>query len=310
MKGQDAAKKSLFSKLGLPLGEDATKALFLVAVVVILVSGTKLLWQRFGSTIRTASQEALAESSIEVPPYPIWVRTDIRAEAVREGNLLGLPICQEDLTLRVAQAFRLHSWVVNVRRVRKQFGNRVLVDLEYRVPVAMVEVPDANQTIGLFPVDANGVFLPPNDFMPNSNPVVKIADFPRIRAQGTFPQGMPGTSWGDIRVQRGARLAASLMPVWNRMELALIIAHRGPTSEHGAEKPEFELRTRKNTVIFWGRAPDDEETSEPRAEKKIAWLADLFQQKGSLDIAAADQKTIDVRHIDGLDIATLGRRIE
>ena len=310
MKGQDAADKSLFMKFGLPLGEGATKALFAVAVIVILVSGTKLLWQHYGSTIRTASSNGLTEASIEIPPYPSWVRTDIRAEAVREGNLLGLPMSQDDLTLRVAQAFRLHSWVVNVQRVRKQFGNRVLVDLEYRVPVAMVEVPDANQATGLFPVDATGVFLSPNDFMPNSNPVVKIADFPRIRAHGTFPQGMPGTSWGDVRVQRGARLSASLLPVWNRMELALIIAHRGPTTEHGTEKPEFELRTRKNTVIFWGRAPDDEETAEPHAEKKIAWLADLLQQKGSLDIAAADQKTIDVRHIDGLDIATLGRRIE
>lgn len=310
MKGQEAAGESLFMRLGLPLGEGATRALFVLAVIVILVSGTKLLWQHYGSSIRTPSASAVSEKSIEIPAAPPWVRCDIRAEAVRDGGLCGLSIHQEDLTLRVAQAFGMHAWVANVRRVRKQFGNQVFVDLEYRVPVGMVEVGDSNQTTGLFPVDASGVFLPPHDFMPASKPAVKVVDFPRIRADGQYPQGLPGTTWGDLRIQRGARLAASLLPVWNRMELALIIAHRGPSSDRGMEKPEFELRTRKNTVIFWGRAPDDEESSEPHAEKKIAWLADLVQQKGSLDAAAENQKTIDVRHIEGLDIATLGRRLE
>ncbi len=309
MKGERTGNDSIFTKLGLPLGDKATRGLFAVSVLIVVASATRLLWQYYGKDILSRSG-GITEQSIVIPPIPAWIRSDVRAEAVREGSLANIPLNQEDLTLRVAQAFRLHAWVANVRRVRKQFGNKIIVDIDFRSPVAMVEVHPANQGPGLFPVDANGYFLPPGDFMPAANPTTKVADFPRIRAEGAFPQGiMPGTSWGDLRIQRGARLAARLMPVWNRMELALIIAHRGTTKGQEAEKPEFELRTKKNTIVFWGRAPDDEEPSEPRAEKKIALLADFVQRKGSLD-AIGPEQTIDVRHIEGLDVATLGRKLE
>lgn len=305
MKTKQPSETSLFQKWGLPIGDQAARGLFALTVLLIVALGTRLLWRKYGAEILARRGNAIQAESITIPPLPPWIRADIRADVVRQGSLDRLPLDQEDLTLRIAQAFRLNSWVANVRRVCKEYGNHVVVDLDYRRPVAMVEVAGP----ALFPVDANGVLLSPEDFRPEAKPVVKLTDFPWIRAEGTRPQGSPGMAWGDSRIHKGARVAACLLPVWERMKLQVIIAHRGPQRPNQPEKPEFELRTRNNTIIFWGRAPGDEEASESHAEKKVALLADFVQRNGSLDAVKPDQ-TIDVRHIDGLDVATLGRRLE
>ena len=75
------------------------------------------------------------------------------------GSLEGLHIRQTDLAFRVAEAFTMHSWVAKVQHAGKRYSNRVVVDLVYRKPVAMVEVFEKGRR-WISPVDRLGFVLP------------------------------------------------------------------------------------------------------------------------------------------------------
>ena len=286
----------------------ARHALIAVGLLAVLGTVAQVLWSRYGDQILAEKACQIAQTSLQVTEQPPWIRCDVCAEAFRDGSLSGLTIGMQDLTLRVAEAFSMHSWVQRVTYVSKRYPDTVVVDSVYRKPVAMVEVEDAAGNRGLFPVDREGILLPPDDFMPTANPSVSVEDFPRLRSDGLYPTSPPGRRWGDIRVQSGALLAELLTPYWKRFGLSEIVARRGPRvgTEPGA--PSFELRTSGHTVILWGHAPGAEITGEATADKKIAQLADFLQQHGTLDAVAPDQ-TLDVRHLDGLEVATVGRQL-
>jgi hypothetical protein len=65
----------------------------------------------------------------------------------------------------------------------------------------------------------------------------------------------------------------------------------------------FELITRNNTKIYWGRGPGEEVADEPTAEKKMSRLLDFLRENGSFDVLEAG-KSIDLRHPDRLLVAT------
>ena len=67
--------------------------------------------------------------------------------------------------------------------------------------------------------------------------------------------------------------------------------------------PAFEMVTRKNTRVYWGRAPGEEIAGEPTAEKKIARLVDFVREHGSLD-ALESGRSIDLRDPERLQVAT------
>ena len=67
------------------------------------------------------------------------------------------------LAVKVARAFELNPWVARVKWVRKSYPGQVEVELEYRRPVAMVEVYTDDE-MGLFPIDSHAVLLDPRDY--------------------------------------------------------------------------------------------------------------------------------------------------
>ena len=262
---------------------------------------------------------SIGVESIEITPAPNWIMSDVRTEAMMLGSLSDLNIKQEDLTLRIAQAFSLHPWVAKVKRVSKKYPARVVVELQYRQPAAVVEMAQ-----GLYPVDTEGVLLPTSDFRfvctkcgtnhpvdiadrtcPTcSKPLVNVAtQYPRLWASETAPMGQPGAPWGDPRIQAGARLATLMRPIWNRLGFYRIVARRPAKFDLDRPVPAFELITRNNTHIYWGRAPGEEFTGEPTADKKIARLIDFVRKNGSLDVLEAG-RSIDLRDADKLQAAT------
>ena len=70
-----------------------------------------------------------------------------------------MSILDDELVQKIQTAFSLHPWVANVTHVTKRHPAHVDVELEYRKPVAMVEVHE-NGSDGLYPVDTDGVLLP------------------------------------------------------------------------------------------------------------------------------------------------------
>ncbi|MGE0756668.1 MAG: hypothetical protein AB7O38_06595 [Pirellulaceae bacterium] len=112
--------------------------LSLLVLGMLVVAGLVIGWQRWGRSVVARPVYRIAAENIRLTPAPTWIRTDVRAEVVREGALDDLSIFDKDVTIRVYQAFELHPWVRKVRRVSKHPPARLEVDLEYREPVAWV----------------------------------------------------------------------------------------------------------------------------------------------------------------------------
>ncbi len=179
-------------------------ARWIVAVAVIgggCVAGWLLLWDQVREHVAAAPDYQVDPTTIEVsPPVPEWIHADLKAEVIRDASLdTSLSTLDPELTMRIAQAFRLHPWVAKVVRVSKHYPAAVKVELVFRRPAAMVEVPGP----ALLPVDAEGVVLPTDDFSP-----LDARKYPRIAEIKTSPVGPVGTRWGDTRV--------AALPRWRR----------------------------------------------------------------------------------------------
>ena len=182
-----------------------------------------------------------------------------------------------------------------VVHVSKRYPARVLVELDYRRPVAMVEV-----TGGWLPIDGDAVLLPTSDFSADAT-----TEYIRISAGDSLPNSkLAGTAWGDERVTQAAKLAAYLTPQTHNLGLAKILGYRGPNDFRGRPDYYFVIMTRKNTSVIWGRAPAHEQSGEPVAEQKLARLQQFAAEQGSLDVLDPGQ-TIDLRHADRLNVAAL-----
>jgi len=113
-------------------------ALFFAVLFVLLVAGIVIGWQRWGRSVVTRPIYRIAGENIHVTPTPPWIRSDVRAEVVRDGALNDLSIFDKDVTIRVYQAFELHPWIAKVKRVSKHPPARLDVDLQSRQAVAWV----------------------------------------------------------------------------------------------------------------------------------------------------------------------------
>jgi len=169
--------------------------------------------------------------------------------------------------------------------VRIRFPARVDVALRYRRPVAMVEVKG-----GLFPVDADGVLLPPADFS-----VSEARRYPLIQNVHSTPQGPAGTNWGDIVVSAGARLTAVLKPYWKRFHLAAVRVPNRTRANTTINDLVLELLTVRGSRIIWGRVPGSKHPGELSTERKIGRLEKYLTDFGGFDRPHGPYE-IDIRH--------------
>ena len=251
----------------------ARTATLLVLLVVLFCGGTYLVWQKVNPRVLASDQYAVTPREVEITPPPPWIHSGIRDEVFRDASLDGpLSIMDDDLTEHIGTAFSLHPWVARVRSVSKHHPARVVVELDYRRPVCMVEVTD-----GLLPVDVQGVVLPVGDFSP-----VEASRYPRLVNVGTDPMGPVGTRWGDDRVVGGAEIASALGPVWKQLKLQRIVPL--PTNSRNATKDYvYALFTRGGTRIIWGRAPGVNAPGELLPAEKISRLKWAAEKNGGLD---------------------------
>src|SRR5688572_28156881 len=181
-----------------------------VLAAILVLTGFLLiglrLWRQIEGDVLVRPEYALAPHQIQITPPPPWVRADIKSEALGQGSLDGpLSIVDERLAERLAKVFLLHPWVERVESVSKHYPSRVTIELVYRRPAAMVEVPG-----GLFPVDDQSVLLPSDDFSAKD-----VRQYPRIAGINSQPLGPVGVAWGDPGVREGVRIAAALAAVWS-----------------------------------------------------------------------------------------------
>lgn len=268
----------------------------LLILAVFFAGAFGYAWKNWGVLVKSHPRYTLVPDNLEITPQPEWIRSNVKIEVIRDGNLGTLSLLDPQVTLKVARAFGVHSWVASVRRVRKEYPSRVIVELEYRRPVAMVEVVTNDQR-GLLPVDAEGVLLPPREFNES-----QIRDYLRVSAGNTLPAGPAGTPWGDPRVAGGAAVAAAFGSQWKTMGLYRIVAEESDRVLPG-RSPEvvFSILTRDGARVIWGHAPGQETNTEAAAQAKVTRLARYLEKHGPLRTGPG-ANDLDLRDAGGITV--------
>jgi hypothetical protein len=169
--------------------------------------------------------------------------------------------------------FRLYCWVKRVRSVRRKYPNRIIVYLEYRMPVARAALPgQPARTL----VDADGVMLPWEDADEEM-----AAALPLIRGPDPPFEPRPGRAWmkgdgkPDERLLAAVKLAAFLNSALARAPQAPeALAH--VTVIHSLPRDGLFLETGESTLVYWVDPPGAERpgsfTAEQKWEMLLRWL--------------------------------------
>ena len=213
--------------------------LMLLVLAGLFVGGAIATWRWLGPRILGSPEYRVTAERIEITPPPEWIHSDIRAEVFRDPTLDGpLSIMDDDLAERIYRAFARHPWVAKVIRVNKQ---KLKVELVYRRPVCMVEVPG-----GLLPVDGEGILLPPGDFSPS-----EAAGYPRLTGVERGPTGGAGK---PLARRQGARRGGDRRRGRSRLGGHAVAADRPLARRSGRRNRGRLFRPPLGRAVF--RAPD------------------------------------------------------
>lgn len=249
---------------------------------------------------RALPEYQFSTRNIRVTPANRWVPRDLVAQVVRRGRVPEqLSLLDGDLADRLGAAFAGHPWVARVDQVRVSRDNGIFVAMEFRTPVLMVETAR-----GTYPVDIEGVLLPPTDFS-----AAEVERFPHLRNVKSQPAGPAGVPWGDIVVLGGARLANAVAPgqdlarYWDRFQLVAIEAPTRSRTDQDLADLTYGLLTRGGSRIVWGRPPGGDDL-EPPPSQKLARLEQYLSRYGSFDAPHGPYR-IDIRHFDVIEVGSL-----
>jgi len=254
-------------------------------VAATFCGGIYVLWQSVAHDVLRHESYRLTLEQFNVTPQPPWIRADVRGEVYREGGFEhNVFLHDPNLAEQISKTFALHPWVARVDRVSLR-GANVNIELAYRKPVCMVEVPG-----GVFPVDVEGVLLPRDDFTP-----AEARTYPRLAGVTTIPAGLVGMPWGDLHVAGGAEIAAALFDCWEQLKLEQIAVVATGTPEILFELIPRAASSRGKDRIIWGHAPSTREANEPDIEHKVARLKEFLGTPSLSGTGAARARELDLR---------------
>jgi hypothetical protein len=229
----------------------------------------------------------LSFQQIQLSPPPSGpVPADLLRQVQRQRDFPEeISILDRSLARRVALACRAHPWIESVREVRMTYPPRIVVHVAYRRPVALVALK-----AGYYPVDAEGVLLPPSDFS-----AADARRYPVIQNVRSVPAGPAGVSWGDPVVLAAARIADALRNDWSELKLTAIVAPKPTKAPVDPADLIFALQAEGGSRIIWGRAPGSRHPGELTAVQKIGRLHKYLKEFGGFDQPRGPYE-IDIRH--------------
>lgn len=237
--------------------------------------------------LRQQPEYQLPFSQIELDPAPSEaVPADLATRVQRRSQMPEtVSLLDPVLPRTLAEAFAEHPWIERVIEVRNQYPAHVVVRVDYRHPVAVVLVQS-----GLYPIDGEGVLLPPNDFTPES-----VQHLIAVRGVATTPYAEAGKRWTDPAVLAAADLARYLGPRWQELQLKAIIVSPAATADTPPEEIPLELETAGGSRILWGRAPDAQHPGELTGDQKLGRLEKYLAEFDRFDRPSGPYE-IDIRH--------------
>ncbi|WP_147274159.1 cell division protein FtsQ/DivIB [Bremerella cremea] len=275
--------------LGSPIARQLLLCVVIIAAfVLMMIAG----WNHYADKFASREEFLLSPRDILINKQPSWIHSNVLIETIEKNKFPEqLNLRDRELTAKIATTFSYHPWIRKVNKVVKQYPAKVLVDVEYRRPVAMVEVAYAdkkgNQLRGLVPIDAEGFLLPDTDFSP-----AEAIQYPCILIDSKKPSADMGKKWEDPRIADAASIAVELLPYWNDLKLKRIVL----TTEGGSH---FELELADNTRIIWGSPPGKELPQEAMAKHKVQ----VILQKAAEASLSSNQAQ------PSLDLRTAGRGV-
>lgn len=254
-----------------------------------LGAGAHLLWQRGAPTVARHPQYQITAAVIRITPPPPWIRSDLKAQVLRDAGLTTLSVLDDwdTLSRRIKDAFEFHPWVASVERITKRLPAALDIELKYRRPVAAVESGDSSG-VSFLPVDEFAVRLPEGDLTDAERRYL-----PRIT--GVTGRPLVGDTWNDPQVIGGAKLAAALGDVWQKLRLVEIMSAISAATDNDSQTYSFNIITSGGTRVVWGAAPGQEIASgESAFDLKRKRLMDYAAQYGQLESINGPEE-IDVR---------------
>ena len=220
------------------------------------------------------------------PEPPVHIPDDFIEHILKMSGLDGPGVTLDSNTPnKLHQAFAAYPWVEEVKKVEMRYPQGAKINLVYRVPVAMVEIPSQK----LYPVDKFGVLLPTEYFLDGDSE--KVNELLRIKGVKTMPFGTVGTLWGDHSVHIAANVADAVRDVSRSLRLAAVVPSTEMTST--GDRILCKILTSNGTEIIWGRY-DPQSPQESQAERKKNRLIELARMYQTLDRVPHQFQPIDL----------------
>jgi hypothetical protein len=252
---------------------------FGLVCLVGLGIAARSLWTRSAPSIARHPQYQLSAESVHITPPPTWIRSDVKAEVLRDMGLnpaMSILGDWDAIAQRIKDAFEFHPWVDSVVRIERRLPSTLVVELTYRRPIAAVESSDA-EGVAFLPIDQDAVRLPERDLTEAERQYL-----PRI--SGISGRPPVGDRWDDSRVIVGAKLAVALADVWHDLGLIEIVSIAPLDSPDAVASYSFEIVTSGGTRILWGAGPGYEASAgESPLDQKRERLRSYSAQHGRLD---------------------------
>jgi hypothetical protein len=259
-----------------------------LAVVLLLGGGMQMIWRAVAPSILHREPYLLTAERIAITPQPEWITSDVRGEVVRNAGLDGrLSILDDGFMTVVEDAFVLHPWVESVASIAKTYPAGVRVELNYRKPVAVVEMSGPDGML-LIPIDGKAVHLPQDDV-----PDVFKHYLPRI--QNVVNRPPVGQPWDDPRVVGAADLAQRLSADWDDLLLVDILPSSRPEIFDEQRYFVYDLMTKGGTRVVWGASPLAAPPGEADFGAKLERLRQCIGEYGPLDTVLSPA-VVDVRN--------------
>jgi hypothetical protein len=247
-----------------------------LAVVAALGLGGSAVWRLVSPMIAGGQRYVLQADGITISDPPEWIVGDVRRQVIETSGLAGrLSILDPNFVTTIEHAFALHPWVDKVERIEKRYPPAVHVEIAYRRPVAVVEVPQGEAAL-LLPVDAHGIHLPADDV-----PLIRRTYLPRIT--GIVGQPPVGRPWDDPRVAGAVELAVRLADVWEALNLTSIVPSALVKVQGEHSYFAYDLVNRGGTRIAWGPAPQAAPPGEDNFSAKLARLKQCVSQYSAVE---------------------------
>jgi hypothetical protein len=223
-------------------------------------------------------EHAARNLQVEMVNMPSWmnpqVHDDLRLLAARQ---VGRNPFNVHSLRSVHDALSQNAWVDRVERVERISADHVRVHATYRQPVAFIE-----RGSECYLIDHQGIRLPGVYRIQQATqlplPILRGVDSPVV---------LEGKAWTGPAVQAGLSLVRELArePYSHQVETIDVSGRDSRGRIHLA------IMTGRGGVVRWGLPPGQEQSVEPPASTKRAWLAQLVRENGSID---AGGKMVDL----------------